>query len=145
MTTFILIMHTLICVLLCTVILMQAGRGGGLTEAFSSAESVFGAKTNSFMVKTTTVLASIFLITCLTLAFLSSRREKSLMSENSQMKKESPLRGMPVVNADSNSISTMSNNIKEEGEDANKKVQLEVRETVNAVVNAVSPSTSDSK
>ncbi len=127
MTTFILIIHTLICILLCLVILMQSGRGGGLTESFSSAESVFGAKTNSFMVKTTTVFASIFLVTCLTLAFLSSRRDRSLMSEGSLLKKESTPRGIPVVSPDSNAIKKM--NSKEEGEDA-KKDQPKVSETV---------------
>ena len=120
MTTFFLIIHTLICILLCMVILMQAGRGGGLTESFSSAESVFGAKTNSFMVRTTTVFASIFLVTCLTLAFLSSRRDRSLMSESSLMKKAAP-RGIPVMNPDTNSIQkTMT---KEEREDAKKESQ----------------------
>ena len=132
MTTFFLIIHTLICILLCLVILMQSGRGGGLTESFSSAESVFGAKTNSFMVRTTTVFASIFLVTCLTLAFLSSRRDRSLMSDSSLLKKESTPRGLPVLNADSNSIIELPStkqqenlnkktDMKEEGEDAKKK------------------------
>ena len=119
MTTFIIIIHTLICILLCLVILMQSGRGGGLTEAFSSAESVFGAKTNSFMVKTTTVMASIFLLTCLTLAYLSSRKERSLMSESSLMKKEStPLKGIPVEELnkepkkDAKQVETLTNSAK---------------------------------
>ena len=134
MTTFFLIIHTLICILLCMVILMQSGRGGGLTEGFSSAESVFGAKTNSFMVKTTTVFASIFLITCLTLAFLSSRKDRSLMSEGSLIKKESASRGKPVLNADSNSIK--KTDMQEAGEDAKKESY--VSEIINAAVNAVS-------
>ena len=60
---------------------MQAGRGGGLTEQFASAESMFGAKTNEFMVKTTTVLAALFLITSVSLAYLSARKEQSLIPE----------------------------------------------------------------
>ena len=59
---------------------MQSGRGGGLTESFASAESVFGAKTNSMLIKATTVLAAVFLITCLTPAFLSTKTKESLMS-----------------------------------------------------------------
>ncbi|MBI5415689.1 MAG: preprotein translocase subunit SecG [Candidatus Omnitrophica bacterium] len=62
------------------VILMQSGKGGGLTEGFASAESIFGARTNVFMVKTTTVLAGFFLVTCLGLAILSSQKERSLMA-----------------------------------------------------------------
>ncbi len=75
----IIIVHCLVSVLLAVIILMQSGRGGGLTEAFASAESIFGAKTNTFLIKATTFLAVIFLVTSLSLAFLSSRKDKSLM------------------------------------------------------------------
>lgn len=80
MTVLITLLHILTAVILVTVILMQSGRGGGLTEGFASAESMFGAKTNAFMVKTTTVLTVIFIVTSLTLAFYSAQRDKSLMS-----------------------------------------------------------------
>jgi len=72
--------HAITCVLIVTTILMQSGRGGGLTEAFSSAESMFGAKTNVFMVRITTTFTILFFITSLTLAFMSSKRERSLMA-----------------------------------------------------------------
>jgi preprotein translocase subunit SecG len=76
---FILVIHVIVCVLLVIAILMQAGRGGGLTETFQSAESMFGTQTNVFMVRLTTVLAVIFLSTSLFLAFNSSKGNKSLM------------------------------------------------------------------
>ena len=79
MIGFVIFIHTLVCMLLMTVILMQAGRGGGLTEGFAGAESMFGAKTNIFMVRITTVLATIFLVTSLTLAHLSARQNQSLI------------------------------------------------------------------
>ncbi len=79
MMTFILVIHSIACILLVLTVLMQAGRGGGLTESFSSAESVFGAQTSSFMVKATGILATIFFTTSLILAFLSARQERSLM------------------------------------------------------------------
>ena len=75
----IIFLHTVVSILLVMIILMQSGRGGGLTEAFSPAESLFGAKTNVFLVRGTAVLAAIFLTTSLTLAYLSSRKERSLM------------------------------------------------------------------
>jgi len=53
-------LHSVFCLCLVIVILMQSGRGGGLTEAFASAESMFGAKTNEMMVKLTAVLAMLF-------------------------------------------------------------------------------------
>jgi len=74
-------LHAVLSVLLIVVILMQSGRGGGLTEGFASAESMFGAKTNEFMIKATTIFATLFLVTCLGLAVLSSQKGKSLMSD----------------------------------------------------------------
>jgi preprotein translocase subunit SecG len=77
---FILVIHVIVCVLLVISILMQAGRGGGLTETFQSAESMFGTQTNVFMVRFTTVLAVIFFSTSLILAFNSSKGDQSLMA-----------------------------------------------------------------
>jgi len=77
---FLIFIHIAICLLLVTIILMQSGRGGGLTEGFAAAESMFGARTNSMLVKGTTIFASIFLVTCLSLAFFSAHQNKSLLS-----------------------------------------------------------------
>lgn len=79
MMTFILVIHSIACILLVLTVLMQAGRGGGLTESFSSAENVFGAQTSAFMVKATGILATVFFATSLTLAIFSARQEQSLM------------------------------------------------------------------
>ena len=105
MSTFLSVIHVLVCSLLCAIILMQKGRGGGLTESFAAAESMFGAKTNAFMVKTTTVLASLFLVTCLSFAYLSSRQNRSLM-ENTRMGKENPMqhKGLPLKPMSSNVV-----------------------------------------
>ena len=81
MTGLIIFIHVVICILLITIILMQPGKGGGLTESLASAESIFGAKTNVFIIKTTTILAAFFLVTCLGLAIFSSQKSRSLMSE----------------------------------------------------------------
>ena len=77
---FVLVIHIIACVLLVISILMQAGRGGGLTETFQSAESMFGTQTNVFMVRFTTIVAAIFICTSLTLALNSSKGEHSLMA-----------------------------------------------------------------
>ena len=87
MTGLLIFLHAAVCVLLTMVVLMQAGRGGGLTEGFASAESMFGARTNEFMVRTTIVLMTIFLTTSLSLAYLSSRKEKSLIPANVSAKR----------------------------------------------------------
>lgn len=71
--------HITVCIGLIIIVLIQAGRGGGLAESFSSAESIFGTKTNVLLTRATTVFAVIFFITCLSLAFLSKQRSKSLI------------------------------------------------------------------
>jgi len=79
MTTLIITIHVIACTLLIIIILIQRGRGGGLAESFSGVESMFGTKTNAFLSRTTTVLATLFFITCLSLALLSVRQSRSLM------------------------------------------------------------------
>lgn len=72
--------HIFVCIGLIIIVLVQAGRGGGLAESFSSAESIFGTKTNIFLTRATMLFAIIFLTTCLTLAFLSKQRSRSIMA-----------------------------------------------------------------
>ncbi len=81
----VLFIHIVACVLLVIAILMQAGRGGGLSESFASAESMFGTQTNAFLVRTTTFLAVAFLGTSLLLAVFGSKGDKSLMSVNKDL------------------------------------------------------------
>lgn len=80
MMGFVIVIHFAVCLLLIIIILIQAGRGGGLVEGFAGVESMFGAKTSAFLTRSTTVLAVMFFITCLSLAFLSTRQSHSLMS-----------------------------------------------------------------
>jgi len=75
----ILVIHAIICILLIGIILIQAGRGGGLVEGFSNVESMFGPKTNVFLTRATTVLSTLFFITCLSLALLSAKQGRSLL------------------------------------------------------------------
>ncbi|MEI7997925.1 MAG: preprotein translocase subunit SecG [Candidatus Omnitrophota bacterium] len=77
---FIVFFHIVVSILLVITILMQAGRGGGLAESFASAESMFGTQTNSFMVRFSTILATLFFCTALVLAINSSKGQKSLMA-----------------------------------------------------------------
>jgi preprotein translocase subunit SecG len=76
----IIIIHVVACLILIASILLQAGRGGGLSEVFSGAASqtIFGARASTFLTRATTVAAIIFLLTCISLTVFSSRRGKSL-------------------------------------------------------------------
>lgn len=95
-------LHVIVSVLLIVIVLMQSGRGGGLTEGLAAgAESLFGAKTNTFMVRVTAFLAVGFLVTTLSLAFLSTQRSKSLMERKGAVvtQKSAPVSAAPVVPA----------------------------------------------
>lgn len=81
MFNFIIVIHAVVCTLLIAIILIQRGHGGGLVEGFSDVESMFGTKTNTFLSRFTTILATLFLFSCLFLAFLSARQSRSLMEK----------------------------------------------------------------
>ncbi len=72
-------LYVLVCFLLVVFILMQQGRGGGLVESFSAAETLFGGKTNIYMVRITIVLGTLFLGSALLLNYVVVQRSKSIM------------------------------------------------------------------
>jgi len=75
--------HVIASIFLIAVILLQAGRGGGLADSFggSQMQSLFGTKSTSVLTRLTTICAATFMLTCLTLAIVSSYRSKSLMEK----------------------------------------------------------------
>ena len=69
--------HVVTCVLLIIVVLMQSSKGGGLSGAFGGGGGqtmLGGREAATFLGKATTYLAVIFMVTSLTLAFLSAGR-----------------------------------------------------------------------
>lgn len=82
MFSFVIAIHIIACIGLIFFILIQQGKGGGLIDSFSSAESIFGTKTNTFLTKVTTGLAITFFITCLLLAFISVQQSKSVVERH---------------------------------------------------------------
>ncbi len=88
--------HVIVCILLMIIILMQSGRGGGLTEGFAKAESIFGTQTNVVMVRATSIFGGFFLVTCLSLAIISSNKERSLMERKSIVEKTMNLPTIPL-------------------------------------------------
>ena len=75
--------HVLVSLVLIAVILLQAGRGGGLSDTFggSSTQTLFGTKTSVFLTRATAASAIIYILTCLTLAVMTSHRGRSLISQ----------------------------------------------------------------
>jgi len=78
MTTVFLTFHILSCVLLIIIVLLQAGRSGGLGGIFgggSGSDTLFSAPSGSaFLKKLTTGLAIMFMFTSFFLTYLSTRR-----------------------------------------------------------------------
>ena len=78
----VLVIHVLVAFFLVIVILLQGGRGGlGETLGGAAAQSLFGGGANTVMAKITAVCASLFMITCLSLAALSTAKGQSVIDQ----------------------------------------------------------------
>ncbi len=77
----ILVVHVFVSFVLIAVILLQAGRGGGLSDTFGggAAQSLFGTRGAVYLTRATTICATIFMLTSLSLAVGSVQRGRSLM------------------------------------------------------------------
>lgn len=80
MQTLITIVHVITCLLLITVVLLQSGKGGGLSSTFGGASSqIFGGRgAGDFMTRVTSIAACIFFVTSFTLATISSRHRSAV-------------------------------------------------------------------
>lgn len=74
-------LHVIACILLILIVLLQAGRGGGLSGAFGMGDNqtLFGTRAGDFLTKATTTVAIIFMAGSLVLAIISSKRSSSIM------------------------------------------------------------------
>ena len=101
MFTLLLTLHIVICFLLVVVVLIQAGKGGGLASAFggagTSTDAVFGGRqAATFLGKATTVLGTIFFISSFGLALYSSYHSGPSSAVQQELQQSSP---MPVAPA----------------------------------------------
>ncbi len=73
MYTFTVVVHVTVCFLMIAAILLQAGKGAEIGAAFGgSSQTVFGSRgPANFLSKVTVAAAVIFMVTSLTLAYLS--------------------------------------------------------------------------
>lgn len=81
MYTTIIILHVLCCIFLVTVVLLQVGRGRGMVGFLgaSSADTLFGSRTGDVLTRSTTIIAALFMVTSLTLAYLSLKKTGSVV------------------------------------------------------------------
>jgi preprotein translocase subunit SecG len=93
--TFLTVLHVFVCIFLMLVVLLQAGRGGGIGLAFGGSggsQSVFGSSGGAnFLTKLTAVCAIVFFTNSLALAYMSSqsdsRRLQKIAEKKAQAKK----------------------------------------------------------
>ncbi len=84
MYTVILIVHLISAIILIGVVLLQAGKGGGLSGAFGSgmgSETLFGSRTGDMLTRATAIVATLFLSSALFLAYLSTQEGSSVAKE----------------------------------------------------------------
>lgn len=96
MMSFVIFIHVIACFILITLVLIQRGRGGGLVESFSGVESMFGTKTTAFLTRTTTIFSIVFFTTCLSLAVLSVKQSRSLLSNVKPKAQSAGLKVLPT-------------------------------------------------
>jgi preprotein translocase subunit SecG len=104
MTVLLIILHITVCIALIAVVLLQSGKGAEMGASFgaSGSQSVFGAGGGStFMSKVTTGAAIIFMLTSLTLAYLSGKPgSSSIMSTRGgkpAQQNQAPATGQPAT------------------------------------------------
>lgn len=100
MSTFVLVIHTLIAILLCGVILMQKSEGGGLGIGGGNAGGLMSARgAADLLTRSTTVLASLFVATSIILAVLAAAGHKSRVIDTSLATPAAPTSTAPTVPA----------------------------------------------
>ena len=83
LSTFVNIVHIFVCLVLMFVVLLQQGKGGGMGSAFGGASAqVFGGSgAGNILTRATAICAGIFMLTSVTLAYMSSSGDRALRSK----------------------------------------------------------------
>jgi preprotein translocase subunit SecG len=77
MTLFLIIMHVIVCIAMIMIVLLQTGKGADMGAAFGggASQTLFGSTgASTFLGKLTTVAAVVFMLTSLSLAYISGQR-----------------------------------------------------------------------
>lgn len=105
MITFIATVHILACLALIGLVLLQDSKGGGVFSTQSNSSSVLGASGADNLATTLTkIVSAVLIITCLALAALSARSQKSVI--DSGVTQQLPNQPQTTANAGSASSPT---------------------------------------
>jgi preprotein translocase subunit SecG len=115
MFTFLLVVQAIIAALLVTVILMQKSEGGGLGVGGSPAGFMSARGAADFLTRSTTVLASIFVLLSIVMAVIASVRHAPSDIDTSLVKQapatqSAPANADPLAGAAGNAATTPASN-----------------------------------
>ena len=91
MITLIMVIHVVVSVLLILTVMVQGSKSEGLSGLLGGGGSgtLFGTETPSFLVKVTTVLGIVFMLSSISLTVILSRRPPSVMEKSVIQQEES--------------------------------------------------------
>lgn len=85
MSILLIVIHVVVCIALIMIVLLQTGKGADMGAAFGggSSQTLFGSTgASTFLSKATTVAAIVFMLTSLTLAYMSGGKvTKSVVTD----------------------------------------------------------------
>jgi preprotein translocase subunit SecG len=93
MQTLVIVFHVVACLALIFIVLLQRGRGAEMGASFGgSSQTLFGSTGGTtFLGKLTTLAAVGFMLTCLSLAYLSGRPDTASVMEQVPVKEQLPV------------------------------------------------------
>ena len=98
--TFLLVLHAIIAAALVTVILMQRSEGGGLTSGGSPSGLMSARGAADFLTRLTAILATIFVVMAIVLAFYATSRSAETVDVNAARKGATQIQTPPAPAAD---------------------------------------------
>jgi len=78
------LLHVVLCIALILIVLLQTGKGSDLASAFGGggSQAMFGGRgPSSFLNRSTTIVAVLFMVTSMTLAYMSAGKSSSVMGD----------------------------------------------------------------
>ena len=112
MGTFVVVIHVLVCVVLIVSVLLQSGKGGGLSSAFGGGGGAAGGMSSqmfggrgaaSFLSKVTAIVAVLYMVLVIGLNLMQSEVQgpRSIIQEEALKNQQaSPAQGLPTVPAE---------------------------------------------
>ena len=93
MSLIVIVLHIIVCIALILIVLLQTGKGADMGAAFGggSSQTLFGSTgASTFLSKATTAAAVVFMLTSLTLAYMSGNQSSSTIMQDSPAPIEQP-------------------------------------------------------